>query len=226
MKRIARFFLVFILPLASNAQNASADFSKVHDAYLGNYLSLDFAVTQFASEKDQAGTLVSKGTIRKSKADYYSFFDNQELIISDNRMLNIDQSTKRMRYYQHVPAQKIPKADPSMLDSMFLEQSDSVRFLGLTSLGKQYSIYTSGTDIYRTDVTIDENTWLIREIVYYYPAVNEEIDYGAFKIVIHYNQLSLAKPDASYFNLNKYVENDKIPHTTAAYSKYYFTIIN
>lgn len=226
MNKIIKLFVVFILPLASNAQNAAADFSKVHDAYLSNYLTLDFDVKQFNSEKDNVGTLVSAGKVRKSKSDYYSFFDNQEMIIVDNRMLNIDHSRKKMSYYQQAGSPKVPKADPALMDTMLLENSDSIKFLGVTSEGKRYSIYTSGTDIYRTDITIDPATWLIREIVYYYPAANEEADYGAYKVVIHYNLLSTTKPDETYFNINKYVEEGKSPHTAAAYKSYSFTIIN
>ncbi|MDQ3110526.1 MAG: hypothetical protein M3R17_11585 [Bacteroidota bacterium] len=226
MKKTAYLIFALVLPVIGIAQNAAADFSAMHNAYLNNYLSLDFEVKQYSTESDKTGTVVGTGKIRKSKSDYYSIFDGQEMIIADNKMLNIDHQGKKMSYYQFLSAEKTAKANAAVMDTFLLEQADSVKYNGTNTDGKRYSIYSSGNDAYRIDITIDAATNLVREIVYYYPPATTDNDYGAYKVVIHYSLLSNTKPDAGYFNLKKYILDGKNPQATSTYSNYHFTIIN
>lgn len=226
MKNAFILLVVFALFKVGKTQNVAIDFSNMHNAYLGNYLSLDFEVRQFENAKDLEGKFIGAGKIRKSKKDYYSIFDNQELIVVNDKMISVDHLSKEMCFYNKLSSSKVEKINSSVMDTMLLEHADSVKFNGITLDGKCYSIYTSTDDSFRADVTIDIQTNLVREIVYYYPQSTSEIDYGVAKIVIRYTTLNTVKPDDGYFNFAKYISGGNKPQTTPAYKNYRFTIIN
>jgi hypothetical protein len=222
------FFILISLcfSICISAQNVAADFALMHNAYLNNYLSLDFSVRQYQNAADQKGEFIGNGIVRKSKADYYSLFDKQEMIVASNKMVTVDHTSRSINYYSNLPNEKPVKANAMMIDTSLLEQADSVKFLGQSEAGKKYMIYTSAAEAIRTEIIIDPVTFLIREISYFYPPASSGTDYGAYKITIRYTRLSLEKPENNYFNLNKYVAQGKTPSATTAYKNYRFTIIN
>jgi hypothetical protein len=208
------------------AQKPAEDFAAVYNAYLSDYLWLDFEVKVYSDKNDKTGTSAGKGIVRRAGDKYFSSYNGQEFLTSSDGMLMVDSESKSISYFKKGKKEERVKTNAAGIDSTILANADSVVYKGSVSGKKHYRIYDSSMPTHIIDLYIDTKTNLIASIVYYYKESTSEASYEMHKMVITYSTANTAPfPAGQYFSPSKYITIGKKIVPVGSYSSYKLKII-
>lgn len=189
----------------ANAQDFNKDYLKCIEFYSRvNVFSMNVVVKMFESKNDEVGEKIGDGKIKKWDNKYYSLYDNQEMIINERGSFIIDNGAKSINVYK--PAQD-KKVDISSVLSGFniAQRYDSTKYRGEIADMKKYVAYPSSGTIRKIEVFFNKDQGYLARLVYYYPPSDENNDYGAYKIVIDYDNVNLQPVNPAWFSEQKYL---------------------
>ena len=222
MTRYFPVILLLFLCLDATAQKKGGALSKI--AASRNtvpHFSMDVTVQVYETASDKKGTLLGKGLIRKSGTQYYSSFQDNEMIINNDCTVLIDHAEKEVHYFADAVKARQKEVAPFLDLEALMKTADSVASHGNTNGQMHYTIFSKTGPIRQTEVYADQQTYLIRKIVYFYNESDRENDYGIYKAVIDYSNISYNKPSPDFFSEKKYIHyKERHPQLIAGYSKY------
>lgn len=189
-----------------------------------DYFSADVTVHSYSSADGQ-GILLGKGLIRKSGINYYSKFQDDELIVNNKCTVILDHHDKTITWYDAAQEKKRKQRKGQQvpdIDSLY-SAKDSVLYKGIEN-GQRHFVFFSrnaASDVRMTEVFADDQTHFITKIIYYYRSNSEDEALDMYKVVIDYSSISTQKPADSFFSESKYLSySHNTPRLTAAYSSY------
>lgn len=227
-----RFFLLLLVltPVLLSAQQASADFRKVNEAYTkATSLSMNIGYKLFANYTATAAYESSNGRYIKQNDNYYSELLGIVTVQNAKHKITLNEEQKSLILSN--PQQTAKNPSPVMLDSM-LKLCSRVEFTDAGEGRKLYRLHFANTPYFeyeRIDIQIGSQ-WLLEKIVFYYrnAVVLDETDKSLQKekprLEITYSDIN-TKPviAADQFSEKKYVvANGKSFTATPAYSSYRF----
>lgn len=201
---ITWFCIVLILTCQiSSAQNFMNDLQKLNNCFVeNNYMSFEVSMWNYENNKVTKGTFVSKGFMYKSKSNYYSGFDEDEMIINSNGTLIVNKRDKEVILFSG--KKKFDHSAFTLNAEQLTKSTDSIIFRGVVNNIKQYTIYTSKDLVRQTEIYFSKSGFLSK-VIYYYTSSNKNYSHDLYKTEIIYSNLKLSKPSESNFLFDKYL---------------------
>jgi hypothetical protein len=222
MKWIKIVFIVIFLfsfSVKVNAQELQEELKEVYKKFSDNSFKMDMEMTIYFWDTSQEPK-VSKGIVKKKKANYYTEFEGQIKLKNKNYNIIVNELEKQLFYWElgDHPS-KENEALTMMSDTNSLSK---VKLLKSTSKYKEYEVEVGAQGIAKMSLKINKNK-ILSEVVYYYPET-EENTVKHVKIVyknVTFNASFLEQEfsEKKYFNL---IEGKKV--LTKAYKSY--TLVN
>ena len=211
----------------SFAQKASDELMKVRQAYIdAENFCADVNVVGYKDKSSSNTVQIGNGMLRKTKSFYYSKFSGSEMISNSKYTFIVNHNEKVITVFDIPQILDLYKKQELINIDTLLSGTDSVAYKGIANGLKTFSFYSTSSDIYRTELSVDAKTNFISKVVYYYKEPDEEDSYDVDRIVIEYKNVSTKKPDDSFFSEKKFFEkiNGKLS-VTAAFSKYKLKVV-
>jgi hypothetical protein len=164
--------LILTMPeLKVSAQDFSQDHKKVQMAYLNlNDFYCEIKIDMYTKTNASKPDRVLKSVLKKQANNSWHTIGKTTVLVNDKCMLYLDENQKTILYTKLDALDKKKSSNPyinGVIDSL-PKKNDSVVFNGISDGKIKYTLYTSKQTIVRTEISIDQQTYLIAKIVYYY----------------------------------------------------------
>ncbi|MCU0436197.1 MAG: hypothetical protein MUC87_22260 [Bacteroidia bacterium] len=234
MMNVKKHFLLLLiggaLSLQLSAQQATADFKKVNEAYQkATSLSMDVGYKLFANYTSASPFESSNGKYIKQNNNYYSELLGIVTVQNAKHKITINQEQKSLILTNPQDAGKSPS--PVMLDSM-LTLCSKIEFTDLGEGRKLYKLHFATVENFeydRIDIEIGNN-WLLSKLVFFYrkavilDETNKSLQKEKPRLEITYSSINTQPAiSAELFSEKKYIiQSGKSYKAAPAYADYRF----
>lgn len=227
--KLKYFFALFatICINSFQAQDFKSDYMRLHESYGKlNKFYCEVKVAMYEKESNSKPDEIITSMIKKMDQNYWYSLGRLIMLMNDNCVLYVDQSSKEMTYaVRDIKKETKPFDQYAATIDTIVKRADSVIFKGIANNIKLYQVYSSKSIIERTELSIDQQTGLVNRIVYYY---NKSKNPYSEKVIIEYLKMNIT-PDFtdSDFSEKKYaLYSKKILKPLGTFSGYKTLVIN
>lgn len=221
-------FLFCLLGTRGTAQDFKQDLVKMQAAYAGiKNLVANVEINVYSSAFSTALLVKKTALLKKEEDNYYYELGDIFMLLNKKHSILANKEDKQIVYSERDVKEEKKYAysfiSPS-LDSVF-KTYDSVAFKGIESGQKKYTVYTGRSLIVKTDIVLNENTFFITKVIYYYDP--QKIPTGN-KVMIEYKSMDtspvFSKNDFSDSIFIRFSGNNAYP--AARFAGYYVFEMN
>ena len=206
MKKIL-IALFSVITIAACAQETAIEkeLTKIKEAFTKQAVWSLVSVKGYKSNSHKKGFIIGEGEfIIKPGTGYYSSFDNEICISNSSQTLYVDNIEQTIVLLRTGTKQSKNALTPYM-DSVKM-MTDSMKYEANVEKGvNKLTIFAAGSGISTTEILYNDETGLIKKIVYHYTNTGED-DYGADRIEILYTYKPSETITENQFNTNTYLK--------------------
>ena len=202
MKRLVSYILIVtgqVLP----AQEFRDDVRKMRDTYVSaKHLYEEMNVYFCYSDTDASGILQKHITYYKNGSSMLVASSDNIAYMDDSLRVYINHKSKTILYSFF--SEKNSRSDNMFLPAFdsSLKQYDSIRYLGLTDLGKHYACYLSRNKVVKIEMYIDDNLNMLRKMIITYSKESKDTPY---REIYDYPEISTRAEKSDKLKLSDYL---------------------